>query len=468
MRTFTYSDAKSHKFWNIELQGSQLTVTYGRIGTAGQTQTKAFKDAAAAQKEHDKLVKEKLAKGYVETAAAAAPSPTQLALEQALAEDPDDLAAHSAYADYLTEQGHPRGELIQVQLALEDEGKSAAERKRLREQEEKLLKAHARDWLGELGPFLLEGRDQDWAPRYRFARGWLDSLEIASLPLSFSRALARAPQARLLRHLVIESTVPLEEDEDAAGEDVLDNLPEGADEREAPLCPLLKSANFKNVRGLQLGEQVEEMESTHLCAYGVVVPLVKGMPRLEELYLLAHMSDDDLAALFGLKGLRNLRALQVYHVEHGYPLAVLARNASLGRLTSLWLRPHGLGCNVPPSGAYIDLDGVRAVLRSPHLKALTHLRVQLCNMGDRGCEEIVRSGALKRLKVLELQYGEITDEGARLLAACPDLRNLELLDLSYNSLTYAGREALAAVPIQVRADGQFRDADGYLMYGDME
>ena len=67
MRTFTYSDAKSHKFWNIELQGNAFTVTFGRIGTAGQMQTKEFADAAKAQKEHDKLVKEKLAKGYVET-----------------------------------------------------------------------------------------------------------------------------------------------------------------------------------------------------------------------------------------------------------------------------------------------------------------------------------------------------------------------------------------------------------------
>ena len=49
MRTFTLSDAKSHKFWNIELQGQSFTVTYGRQGTAGQTQTKKFPDAAKAQ-----------------------------------------------------------------------------------------------------------------------------------------------------------------------------------------------------------------------------------------------------------------------------------------------------------------------------------------------------------------------------------------------------------------------------------
>src|SRR5438132_733755 len=51
MRTFQYSDEKSHKFWNIELSGNDVTVTYGRVGSAGQTQTKTIKDAAAALKE---------------------------------------------------------------------------------------------------------------------------------------------------------------------------------------------------------------------------------------------------------------------------------------------------------------------------------------------------------------------------------------------------------------------------------
>src|SRR5262245_10649300 len=78
MRTFTYSDVKSHKFWNIELKGKSFTVTYGRIGSAGQTQTKEFATEEKAKAEHDKLVKEKTAKGYVETTSgsAAAPAPT--------------------------------------------------------------------------------------------------------------------------------------------------------------------------------------------------------------------------------------------------------------------------------------------------------------------------------------------------------------------------------------------------------
>ncbi|EMI16331.1 WGR domain-containing protein [Rhodopirellula maiorica SM1] len=63
-RQLVFSDGKSHKFWNIELEGQSHTVTYGRVGTSGQSQTKDFDDAAAAKKSFDKLVQQKVKKGY--------------------------------------------------------------------------------------------------------------------------------------------------------------------------------------------------------------------------------------------------------------------------------------------------------------------------------------------------------------------------------------------------------------------
>ena len=65
-RTFIYTDDKSNKFWTIEINGDSYTVTYGKVGTAGQTQTKDFTDEAACQKAADKLIAEKTKKGYVE------------------------------------------------------------------------------------------------------------------------------------------------------------------------------------------------------------------------------------------------------------------------------------------------------------------------------------------------------------------------------------------------------------------
>src|SRR5205814_2112544 len=101
------------------------------------------------------------------------------ALEQALADDPDDLASHSAYADFLAERGDPRGEFIQVQLALEGGQRPAEELERLRRREAELLARHARDWMGDAGRFLVgdwSGEDRPWD--YHFRRGWLDSVRL--------------------------------------------------------------------------------------------------------------------------------------------------------------------------------------------------------------------------------------------------------------------------------------------------
>jgi len=77
-RHFEFSDGKSEKFWEIELEGSSFTVRFGKAGAAGQTQTKTFDSEAKAKKEYDKLVAEKVGKGYVEQGDAGA-APTSAA-----------------------------------------------------------------------------------------------------------------------------------------------------------------------------------------------------------------------------------------------------------------------------------------------------------------------------------------------------------------------------------------------------
>jgi len=251
MRTFEFKDGKSNKFWNIELSGKSFTVTFGRIGTAGQTQEKAFPSDAAARTAHDKLVAEKLGKGYVEISSGAAPSAGSTsgkALENAILANPEDLGAHAAYADWLIEQGDPRGEFIQVQLALEDPKKSAKERKELAEREEKLLEAHRDKWLGDLAELFSEGESEA-----EFARGWLATVEVPDLTVAMSRALAKAPLARLARRLAINGTAY----EDAGDYEEGDDIPE--DTEDPSLHVLARSNILGNVRVFQLGN-LEEAE----------------------------------------------------------------------------------------------------------------------------------------------------------------------------------------------------------------
>jgi predicted DNA-binding WGR domain protein len=68
-RRFEFVGGSSAKFWEVSVTGSQVNVSYGRLGTSGQTQTKDLGTPAAAQKQAEKLIAQKLGKGYVECAA---------------------------------------------------------------------------------------------------------------------------------------------------------------------------------------------------------------------------------------------------------------------------------------------------------------------------------------------------------------------------------------------------------------
>jgi uncharacterized protein (TIGR02996 family) len=378
-------------------------------------------------------------------------------LEQELVGDPDDLAAHQAYADLLQECQDPadaaRGEFIAGQIALEDEGLSDRERQRLQRRERSLLAGHARTWLGELAPYVYDqdGVRGDDRNSFSFRCGWLDVLEFRNLAPECAEVLARSPQIRLLRDLIIEFAA--------------------WDEDREVYRPLCRSPYLGNVLSLQLGRLARGSTGQfRSCITAELLPeLVRQMPQLEDLRLFAQEVDTDW--LFRWEGLRSLQTLQVYHMNH-YPLETLAANPSLGRLTELLLYPHSLEDGEQP---YLRLDGVRALVRSPHLTSLRRLQLCMCSMGDAGCAEIVESGILARLRWLDLRYGTVGDRGALLLARCPQVKNLEWLDLSGNCLGAEGLGALAAAGIRFKAGDQWEpwgeDEEHYQMYlyeGDCE
>jgi predicted DNA-binding WGR domain protein len=66
LRRFEFVEGGSKKFWEIGQTGCDMTVRYGRIGTNGQTQTKTFPDEARTAREVQKLIAEKVKKGYTE------------------------------------------------------------------------------------------------------------------------------------------------------------------------------------------------------------------------------------------------------------------------------------------------------------------------------------------------------------------------------------------------------------------
>src|SRR5262249_2071149 len=155
MRTFIRRDGASPLFWNVDLQDNRIVVTAGRMDALGTTKVRCYDDADAARAAQARLIRKRLADGYIETTPAPVP-PLQKALEDALIANPGDLASHMAYADYLIEPEDPRGQLIQIQLELESLLRTSTRQADLRKRALRLVNEHGRAWLGELAPYLLE------------------------------------------------------------------------------------------------------------------------------------------------------------------------------------------------------------------------------------------------------------------------------------------------------------------------
>jgi predicted DNA-binding WGR domain protein len=68
MREFTFGEGNSNKFWRIGVTEAEVVVHFGRIGTKGQTLIKSLDSPERASREAEKLVAEKLRKGYQEQA----------------------------------------------------------------------------------------------------------------------------------------------------------------------------------------------------------------------------------------------------------------------------------------------------------------------------------------------------------------------------------------------------------------
>jgi predicted DNA-binding WGR domain protein len=65
-RRFEFVGGSSAKFYEVSVVGRDVHICFGRLDTAGQTQNKSFPSSDAAHKHAEKLVSQKLAKGYIE------------------------------------------------------------------------------------------------------------------------------------------------------------------------------------------------------------------------------------------------------------------------------------------------------------------------------------------------------------------------------------------------------------------
>jgi uncharacterized protein (TIGR02996 family) len=339
--------------------------------------------------------------------------------EAHLRDQPEDLAAWSAYADYLTEQGDPRGEFMAVQIALERGQPSGDERAALQRREAEMLK-DLKAWLGkELAAALRRyaPRDQKELPAFVFRRGWLHGLTLNHREYGdglreererLLEVLSRAPEARW----VLSLRVPLEETTTKA------------------LAGILADPNARFLTSLHLSPPMQDSEEDR---DGGAEEVSEGPEDSN-----AAAAACDVLAL----DLSRVRSLSFAYARIGVRGVRALAKSKFGALTSLDLRYARIGS-----------DGLAALAQSPNLATVTALWLQRNDLGEKGARALARSPHLGSLRQLDLRYNPLTAKGAEALAASPSLSKLEHLLLYREDVGKGGAKALAAsayLPISIK------------------
>jgi uncharacterized protein (TIGR02996 family) len=346
------------------------------------------------------------------------------ALLRAVLDAPDDDEPRLVYADWLTEQGDPRGEFIVAQIELDRLGGDGATGPRadeLRAREAHLLQKHKKKWtaLAPGGRVTTTIGERTWVygrpTKWEFRRGFAHTVAmdcedlVANSALLFSR---------------------------------------------------------------------EPVERVHLTrgSLAAVLDEAEGIERLRELDLSNfRLRPDDAEALFSTRRLGALRTLDLTKcrlASDGAKALARANPEHFPSLTTLILADASLSdravttlAAAPLVAAVEELDlarnkfgaaGAMALARIPRTR-WRRLYVTAARLGGEAGVALARSAAIAGVEELVLQAVSLDDDAVIALAARP-LPSLRLLGLAYNALTDRAAKALRAAPW--RAQLTSLDLDG--------
>jgi len=329
-----------------------------------------------------------------------APVPSRSVLKPELIDEvlarPDDDTPRLVLADWLTERGDPRGELIAVQCALA-RPLIREKAQELAKQELDLLRAHGPTWVAEHGldpARVTAARRHDAVERARgatlmFHRGFPDELKTTAADFAAAAALVRTPLRRLV--LTDSTTAELASLADHAGIPTLAALRL----RDCALPPAALAA----FAGSPLVAPVPEL-AFHRCDLDDLGALASAsLPALRNLELdscrAGHL--DRLAAASWLPTLHAFRLIETYAPNQ---LRQLLTSRNWRALAVLHLRVR-----IP--------DGDVAVIASSQIAhKLVELEIPHYYVGPSTVEAFTRSAKLGRLQRLILRgYGGAADLG---------------------------------------------------------
>jgi|SRR5579883_232316 len=369
----------------------------------------------------------------------------------------DEDTPRLAYADWLTENGEDdHAEFIRVQVERAHLPVWDPAQVRLHLREEELLKQHGERWLAELP--VIEGAKWEGFRRGIVAEVSFASFEAMRANAHACRAVApveavtvRWPRRREGRR----STTPIAELRELS----LTGIPDGLEEvgwlADSPQLSTLRTLTARAMWADSLGRLVASphlagLKSLRLPSNNLGNP---GLAALTRATTLTGLEELDLSALG--------RHERYHHdpIIRAAGMGMLMGWPGLARVRSLTL-----------TGNDVSRDGLRALLRSPHVSALKELslrdgrldgqamaefdsalpglRLESLDLGenvlkDVGAEYVALAPCLSELKSLRLDRCEIRLDGAKLFAKKASfLRVLRRLDISHNHFRPLGLAAL--------------------------
>ena len=385
-REFEYADGKSFKFWKVDLQGTDVVTKYGRIGSEGQETTKSFKSPADAQKAYDKLVAEKLGKGYVETTKGAAKA----------AAAPATAAPASA-----------GGELSPLLFSTTRDGHF------------ELLS----NFIGERVTDFRAGKPAKGKSVFRIRVSYDDEGgEDESGYFERLAAFLASDAAPAAKGLVLGA---YDLEGGSTGIDWFGPLVEGKD-------------RLPNLKALFLGDILQEECEISWIQTSDVSPVLAAFPGLE------------LLRIRGATGLEikkpqhaKLRALAI---ESGGLAATVVGQICRGKFPQLEYLELWLG--TPDYGGDCRVNDLQPLLAGKLFPKLKYLGLRNAQIADDIAAVVATSPVVDQLEILDLSLGNLSDEGASALLQLEG-KSLKRLDLHHHYISKPLQKKVKALPFPV-------------------
>lgn len=423
MRRFEFKDAKSHKFWEIEIEGDAYTVRYGKFGADGQVQTKTFASAEKAEAAAEKIIAEKVKKGYQEVKADAATKAKakaktapigarNLELEAAIADEPTNLDAWQVYADWLQSQGDVWGE--RVSLALQRDKAKGAGKTKLTKQIAAYDETHAEELYGKTLAELLGKPEFGQVAALDAPYGLILSVKVKSpqydwkglAPNTALAAIVKSPAAKLLRSIVIgliDYEYPV-------------NLGKGIE-------AISKAGKLESLRSLFIGDfDFPDENEISWVAVGNVAKVLPVAPKLRELHL--------RGAEISLGALEHPTLESLIIETGGLPGGAVA---SIGKCKLPELRRMQVWLGTDEYGGGGKIGQLKPLFEGSGVPKLEHLGLQNSDFEDDIAIALSKSKLLAQLRSVDLSMGTLHEPGAKAILDNADkFRHLSTLNLDRN------------------------------------